>query len=452
MKPALKLMFVTLPLVALGAAVLAVIIANRPAPVRSDVAERATAVRVIEARQSGLAPGVTGYGVVRPTHVYEAIAQVGGTAEYVNPDLERGKVLPAGAVLVRLSQADFNLAIAQARANIRAAQARLAELDVSEKNLNAALDIELNALELKERDHARIQRLAESGTVSQTALDASLSGLLAQRQKVLNLENSLALLPTQRAFQKEQIAVYQGNLETAELNLARTELTLPFAARVAQRAVEVGQFIRAGQSAAVLDGVGSAEVEAQVPINDMLSLLRSGADGAGPASLGTEAMNGILKNRGVTATVGLQLGGRELVWPAEVERISDTIDQKSGTLGVIVRVATAYTAARPGERPPLTKGMFVAVRLSAAPLAGLVIPRSALRDGQVFLADENDRLTRVPVETLLLQDDVALVSGGLKPGARVVVSAPSPAIDGMLLEVVVDTELEARLAQTGQAR
>jgi len=152
------------------------------------------------------------------------------------------------------------------------------------------------------------------------------------------------------------------------------------------------------------------------------------------------------------AEVHLRLGQQILTWPAKVDRISDTIDQKSGTLGVIVRVDTAYSGAEPGKRPPLTKGMFVEVDLTAPPLEGIVIPRSALRDGKVMLVDPDSRLLTVQVTPRLVQDEIALIDKGLEPGSKVVVSALSPAVEGMLLNTTQDKALEARLALAGQAR
>ncbi len=452
MKTVLKLTFITLPLMAIGVGILAFIISNRPAPEQLGLTERPTAVRIINAASTNLPPRITGYGLVNPSRVYEAIAQVGGTAEYVNPRLEKGAILPAGTVLLRLSQADFNLAIAQAKANIRAAQARLAELDISEKNQRAALEIERKALEIKQRDLERIQKLAASGTASKAALDGTRAAWLAQRQKVLNLENALSLLPTTRRVQQEQIAVYEATLKTAELNLARTTLTLPFTARVARTTVEIGQFVRVGQIVAVLDGVDSAEVEAQVSIADMLALLQSGSRSGTKPAMTPEALTRFLQDMGLRAEVHLRLGQQVLSWPAKVDRISDTIDQKSGTLGVIVRVDTAYSGAEPGKRPPLTKGMFVEVDLAAPPLEGIVIPRSALRDGKVMLVDPDSRLLTVQVTPRLVQDEIALIDKGLEPGSKVVVSALSPAVEGMLLNTTQDKALEARLALAGQAR
>ena len=450
MRSGLKLALVTLPLALVGVGILAFIIARNPPPERNELAERATAVRVIVAQSQAVAPVLTGFGVVNPARTFEAIAEVGGTAEYVNPSLDQGAIIPAGDVLLRLSPADFNLAIAQARANIRASQARLEELTVSEENLKAALALENDTLALKTTELDRAESLLAAGTASPAARDAARAVYLAQRQKTLAIESSLALLPTQRAAQVEQIAVHQASLEAATLNLARTELSLPFAARVASVSVEVGQFVRVGQVIAQFDGIEAAEVQAQVSVAALLELLQATQPGAEALATDPSAMTEIIRALGLSANVQLRLGSNVLEWPATVERISDTIDQKTGTIGVIVRVETAYSSARPGIRPPLTKGMFVAVTLSAPPVMGFLVPRSALRDGKLMLADADDRLQFVPISPALLQGEFALIDAGLEQGARVVVSAPSPAMAGMLLDATEDTTLTARLQDAGQ--
>ena len=450
MRHFLKLVLVTLPLAAAGAGILAYMVATSPPPARAPLAERTTPVRVIVARTQAVAPRIVGFGLVSPARTFEAIAQVAGTVDHINPDLKKGAILPAGAELLRLSAADFNLAIAQARANIRAAEARLAELEVSQANQISALKIETEALALKTADLERAETLFANGTIPQTTRDAAQAALLAQRQKVQSVESALALLPTQQAVQIEQIAVDRANLETAELNLARTELTLPFAARVASVSVEVGQFLRSGQTAAVFDSIDAAEVEAQIPIAAMRTLLQSSRTEAGSMAIDPSALTDVLHSLGLTSQVHLRAGNAVLTWPATVARISDAIELTTGTLGVIVRVDKAYSGIEPGERPPLTKGMFVEVSLQGKPLRGIVVPRSALRDGQLLVADADDRLRQVGVTAHLVQDEIAVITQGIAPDTRIVVSAPSPVIDGMLLDVTEDTDLMGRLSAAGQ--
>ncbi len=453
MKNILRLFLITLPIAAIGAGILGYLVSNSPPPARVEIAERATVVRVIVAENQPVAPSVTGFGLVSPARSFEAIAQVAGSVDYVNPELSKGGILPAGAVLLRLSPEDYTLAIAQARANIRAAEAKLDEMAISERNQAAALALEQEALALKAADLERAEALFAGGTISQRSLDATRAAHLAQHQKVLSIESALSLLPSQRDVQLEQIAVYRANLETAELNLRRTELTLPFAARVASVSVEPGQFVRVGQTTAVLDGIEMAEVEAQVSVAALRNLLRATDPDAALFATDPALMTEVLRGLSLNAEVTLSLGGDSITWPASVDRISASVDPKTGMIGVILQVEGAYTGARPGERPPLTKGMFVEATLSASPITGIIVPRQALRAGQVLVADQDDRLMTVPVVPELVQDDIVVLTEGLAQGARVIVSDPGPLIAGMLLSVVEDTALMASLAATtGQAQ
>lgn len=452
MKSGFKLVLITLPLVLLGVGFVAYTIKTKPAPEQIEAVERATAVRVITAREFALSPTATGFGLITPARSYQAIPQVSGTAEYVNPMLKKGDILSEGAVLLRLSPSDYNLAIAQARANIRAAQARLAEIAVSKANQELALEIEQDVLALKSGDLERLEKLYAAGTASQTARDGVKAAHLAQRQKVQNLLSTLALLPTQQLVQREQIAVYNASLATAELNLSRTELRLPFAARVASVSVEVGQFVLSGKAVASFDGVKTAEVEAQIPAADLQKLFQpNGADDQA-ISLGSSAITQVLADLQLTAKVRLKLGQSVIEWPAALDRISNTIDQKSGTVGVILRIDNAYASAELGSRPPLTKGMFVEVTLAAKPVDGIIIPRSALRGGEVMIVNAENRLERVAVDAHLVQGDVALITGGLAAGAQIVVSTPVPVIEGMLLDLHPDTALMAILAAAGSEK
>ena len=452
MKSGFKLILMTLPLVAVGVGFVAYTIATKPAPAQEEIAERATAVRVITATTTAVSPTVSGFGLVAPARTFEAIPQVTGTAEYVNPMLKKGDILPEGALLVRLSASDYTLAIAQAKANIRAAEAKLAEIAVSEANLQAAMKIEEDTLALKASDLERVERLYSAGTASQSARDNAKAASLAQQQKLQNLQSSVALLPTQKLVQTEQIAVYRATLATAELNLARTELRLPFAARVSSVNVEVGQLVRTGTPVASLDGIAAAEIEAQVPAADLLRLFRPKSSDTPVITLTPSTMSDVMSGLDLKATVQLKLGENTVEWPATLDRISNTIDPKTGTVGMIVRVDNAYTSAELGRRPPLTKGMFVKATLNARPVEGIVIPRSALRDGRLMLVNGENRLELRPITPYLVQGGIALITDGIKDGDKIVVSMPIPMVEGMLLSLHPDTELMDSLAKAGSTK
>ena len=124
----------------------------------------------------------------------------------------------------------------------------------------------------------------------------------------------------------------------------------------------------------------------------------------------------------------------------------ESIDVKTRTLSLVVAVDKPYEKAIPGKRPPLVSGMFTEVELRGTLREGrAVVPRNTLRDGHVFLVSEQNRLVRHPVRVEFSQGDFFCVEDGLEGGERLVVSDPTPAIEGMLVDPVTDADALERL-------
>ena len=102
---------------------------------------------------------------------------------------------------------------------------------------------------------------------------------------------------------------------------------------------------------------------------------------------------------------------RPAKWPARVVRTSDTVNPQTRTVGVIVYVERPYADIRPETKPPLVKGMFAEVVISGRPIHdAIVIPRAAIRDGKVYIADEENRLRIRPVTVQAEQGAKALIA------------------------------------------
>ena len=79
----------------------------------------------------------------------------------------------------------------------------------------------------------------------------------------------------------------------------------------------------------------------------------------------------------------------------------------------------------------------------------ILVPRSAIRAGTVYVVDENSRLRRRAVKILFSQGNISVIEEGLSEGERIVVSDIVPAVDGMLLQVQVDEALSQALQSAG---
>jgi multidrug efflux pump subunit AcrA (membrane-fusion protein) len=445
-KVAKRLLF--LPPLAIGIAAVVIAVKTREAPERVPPAELAKHVRVIAAPRTTVVPRAVGYGTVQPAKVWEAIAQISGKIAEIHPQLKNGAILPEGTVILRIDAADYELAIQRIEADIRAARASILELETREENTRASLAIENRVLELTRKDLARKKELAGSRAVSEAAVDQEERNLLSRRQSVQNLQNALNLFPAERQRLEAQLATAQVQLADARLDLERTAIALPFDARIARVNVERTQVATAGQVLAIADSIDVAEVTAQVPVERMLRLI---AHEAIPPFDAATAMADIANLLKLDPVVRLRSGEVSVTWRGRVARVSDTVDPSTRTVGVIVAVDRPYGQATAETRPPLAKNMYVEVELRGTPRRGeIVVPRTALHDGRVYIVGAGDRLVVRPVAIRFTQGNVALVESGLAAGERVVVSDLLPAIEGMkLVPEFDDSEAAALIEEAG---
>ena len=387
--------------VALGAATLVWAASTRQPPETVAVEGRATVVRVVTVAPGPFVPRVSGFGVVEPARSWAASTQIAGRVAWLSPDFVRGGWVAAGASLARIADDEYRIALAQALAQVAALDARLAELALAVENAGESLAIEEQALALTEAELARQEALVARGAAPAATLEAQRRQTLTQRARVQDLRNQIALYPDQRrALEQERLAA-EATAERARLDLGRAEITAPFAARVASTDVEIGQFVAAGGSLGLLQGVAAAEIDAQMSQGALRAFVRAVFGETAPAP--DAPLDAALRGR-LSAEIRLRVGEDTVVWPAEVSRASPVLDADTRAFGVILQVADPFRADPRIGRPPLSRGLFVeAVIAGPAMPQALAVPRAALRGGAVLVADAEDRLRRVPVEGMLLR-------------------------------------------------
>ncbi|MHA1570219.1 MAG: efflux RND transporter periplasmic adaptor subunit, partial [Alphaproteobacteria bacterium] len=355
-----------IPPVIIGIIILALVLRTREGPQREALSEQVTLVRTVQVQVVDMVPRAVGFGTVRPEKEWSAVAQVAGKVIELNPHLQRGAIVSEGTLLLRIDPTDYELAIARADANLASVEAEISALASTTENLRASRDIASRSLVLSERDLERKNTLRQRGTIADAALDAQERAVLTSRQRVQDIDNSLALLPAEQRLLRAKQSLAEAQREEARLDLARTQIRAPFDLRLADIRIERTQFVRQGDTLVQGDSITAAEIEAQYPLTRILPLVSGSGDldvnGLSPAELGQ-----IADQFGLAATVTLQTGDISAQWPAKVSRGSDTIDLRTRAFGIIVTVAEPIRSARPGQRPPLVKGMLVEVVLTGRP-------------------------------------------------------------------------------------
>jgi len=432
-----------LPPILIGAVVLFTVVRGRNAPQQQAVPEASRALLVIDVPKTSVVPRVLGFGTARPREIWSAVAEVKGRIVETHAELKAGAIIGKGKTIVRIDATEYELQIAQIQAEVAQIEAQQAELDAQEVNYQDALAIEEQSLQLAQSELQRLSRLRSSNAVTESELEETSRVVLSQQQSVQSLRSSLNVLPAQRKALVASIEAKQAALAQARLDLGRTVIQAPFDCRLSDVSLENGQFVAAGQALFEAYGSATTEVEAQMPIDQMRKLLRT--DG-GILDLKSDAMQALRTVFDVEVMVRLRTGDFLVQWEGRFDRIREELDLQTRTLRVVVAVDRPYENIIPGERPPLSPGMFCEVELRGKQRPDMiVVPRTSVWDGAVYLVNSENRLERRPVDIAFSQGGFAVISQGLAGGERLVVSDPTPAIEGMLVEPAPADQIHANL-------
>jgi RND family efflux transporter MFP subunit len=363
------------------------LVVARPVPEAQGALEHRPVVAVVPAAPGAFRMLVRAQGTVEPRTENELVAEVGGRLAWVSPALETGSFFAAGEVLARIEPADYEIAAERAR---------------------AALERTRSQRKLAEASLARSRALREAGAASEAAHDQA---------------ESVAAIAA--ANQREAEAA----LRQAELELARTELRVPFAGRVREKKADVGQHVARGAPLASVFAVDWAELRLPIQSDELafLDLPRA------PAAV----------DAGPVVRLSGHYAGRRHTWSGRVVRAEGALDPRTRLVHVVARVEDPYGLV--SGLPPLEVGLFVEAEIEGREVPGAVrLPRGALRgDGEVVVVGPDATLRTRRIEVLRIDGETLFVAGGLAAGDRVVARVPSTFVEGMKVRVA-----EAPIAAT----
>jgi multidrug efflux pump subunit AcrA (membrane-fusion protein) len=404
-------------------------------------------VEVVYARRIPFRTRVTAYGTVEPAVTLNSMAEVSGEISYLHPNLKAGETISAGTLVVRIDAEDYELSLRQTQEDLKASSSSLRELETERKSTLRSLQLAQKNLEVGEAELGRIREVYEKKLVAKSALDGEEQKAIRLRQQVEDLQGRLNGYDSRRQSIEAKIARAEQEVQNRTTILGRTEIRLPFDARIGTVSVNQNEFVTVGSALFEAIDLKGVEISAQLPIASMRKLVSHRANQSQVVRQFIETGGRINESLGLVAMVRLVSDMPNAIWEARVLRISESIDATRQTLGIVVGVDNPYEKIVVGQRPPLLKGMYTAVDLMAPQRLAMVIPRKALHEGRVYIADSDGRLEIRAVDIQLSQDDLVVVESGLEVNDRVVITDLTPVIEGMPLQVNEAREFEAELEQ-----
>jgi membrane fusion protein (multidrug efflux system) len=250
----------------------------------------------------------------------------------------------AGDILYTIDPSTFQVAIAQADAQIASAQAGVTALQADVGANAADLAGARDDLALAEANFAREKALMERGFNTRAKIDAASHAVAAARDELASIGAQVAKARAQLATGAQvpgvnpAIAVARSQRAQAELNLSRTVVRAPADGIVTQASrLMVGQMAFLGVPMLSLVRDGGARVDANFKETD-LAHMRPGQ----PADLHFDAYPG-LKLKGHVESIGAGTGSEFSILPAQ----NATGNWVKITQRVPVRIAIDSKSDRP---------------------------------------------------------------------------------------------------------
>ena len=447
--------FIFLPLIFFAAVAFVIFQVKSKAPVEhAQMGYPVKAVEVITARELPFRARATAFGNIEPSVTVNAKSEVSGKIVYVHPDLKKGASIAQGTVVLRIEPTTFKISLDQSQAGLQGSLSALAQLEAEELNTRLALEISQDNLKVGQKELERTRTLQEKNLIARSSLDKEVQKVLALRQQAQDIEGKLSSFESRKAATIAQITQSKSQVAQSQETLGRTEVSMPFDARIGAVSVEKGEFVSAGSALFIALGLQSVEINAQLPVQQFRPLV-AGISKPGASVLINLQTPADLQS--VLARMQLEVRVRlvgdtnsSIFWEGELMRISESVDPVRDTLGLVVKVANPYAGIIPGKKPPLLKGMSTAVEFYSPIKPTLVLPRKAVHQGRVYIAGENNELSIEPVNILFMQGNLMVPdvqSAAKLAGRRIIISDVVPVMQGLPLKVIQSTEYEQEMAR-----
>lgn len=371
-------------------------------------------------------------GTVIPKRSVPLAAEVAGQIVAKYPVCEAGVYVEAGTPLLRIDPIQYQIRVDQLESELTKAQIDLDQLDIEIRNNHDLVAIRESELGFRNKELERLERLFQQKTVSEGDRDRIASEVLQIEAALQQLINEGRLLPKRRDALAEQLQISRKQLESAKLDLDKTEIRATISGVITADAVEERQFVQPGTVVVQIDDLSSVDVRCQLRLRQLNWLWNS--KGGVPPSAERTGRHAYEIPR-VPATVFYALDENRYSWSGQLSRYDGTgIDERTRTVPCLVEVPNPR---RDGAEslPTLVRGMYVEVRLHVQPTSPVVrVPAVAVQPDNTVWTVEEGVLRVHPIRIAQHLADEVLIHAdavNIAEGSHLVITPLVSFYDGM---------------------
>ncbi|MCF6319886.1 MAG: efflux RND transporter periplasmic adaptor subunit [Proteobacteria bacterium] len=354
------------------------LVAAKPTPEKKPQEQRLLSLFVDEVQSDTVNFNVNSHGEVKPQTQIDLTSLVSGQILSISDKFAEGSKFTVGAALIKIDDRDYKVAVIRAQAQVATAKVNV--------------ERELANSKIKKEQWQR---------------------------KHKGQPSDFALNKPQIAEARALLKAAQADLDAAELNLQRTQITAPFTGRVLNENIAIGQYIT---PATLLGNIFSTEiVEVRLPLTDSQLVELS-------LPMGFMAK----QDNAPTVTFTAKVGSNSHQWQGKIVRTNAAIDKETRLIYAIAEMSDPYSSGS-DNGVAMAVGMYVNASIhSNKSKETLRFPRLALHSNdKVYVINEDSKLEIRKVVVLSTNQDYVHVASGVSVGEKVVTSAVPSVSDGM---------------------
>jgi len=384
---------------------------TRPTAPSRPAKEKVWTVKVITAEPGSYSPQLSLYGQIESPSSSTLSSSINAFVE--KRLVSEGDNVDAGQLLVQLDNRDASLLLAQKQADVDRIEALIAAEKVSYQANIKALKIEQELVDITQQTLQRYQNLNNRKLTSQNQLDEARKTKQLQALSLNSRQKAIDDHPNQLAQLQAQLQQATAMRDSAALDLERSQITAPFAGRIADISVAAGERVRSGDALLTIYDTSTLEVRSQVPSRYLPQLQQQ-------------------LQRGETITATATLDGQPL--ELTLSRFAAAVDNGSAGVDALFRIKSDNYRGEPGRSLSLDLTMPEQKNLLALP------PQAIFGTNRIYTVNDN-RLQSMTIDrvgdlrTPQGEPKVLVRSAELKPGEQILATQLPNAMTGLLVEI-----------------
>jgi membrane fusion protein (multidrug efflux system) len=301
-------------------------------------------------------------------NVVQITPQVPGTVVTIGAD--DGDLVHAGDVLVKLDQANTEVALAEAKANLASTVRKVRGLYSNVSGAQADVAVRKIAVDKARADYNRRRDLAKSGAISSEELSHAMDALTSAQSALTTAEQQLqtnkVLVDDTVVASHPDVQAASARLRQAYLDNLRTTIIAPVDGYVAKRSVQLGQRIAVGAPLMAVVPLHQVWIDANFK-ETQLTHMRIGQ----PVEVTADVYGSSVKYKATVQSLGVGTGSAFSLLPAQ--------NATGNWIKIVQRVPVRifFTDAKQLDEHPLRIGLSMDVSVGLHDQSGAMLAQKA---------------------------------------------------------------------------